>query len=356
MGRAKKLPSGNWRAQVSYVDANGIKRRESFTASTQGEAEMMALSFKNDIEHRRAGDFTVKEAVEDYIYSKESAHSPSTTYGYIKNLKKMTSIENIRIRKLTSKDIQYMISNLISQELSPKTIRNIYGLLRSSLTFAGIKQEYMVTLPQAVKVLKVSPEDEQILALYNAASKKMKIAIALAAFHSLRRGEIAAIKYGDIKGNILTVHADIVEGKDGKWVYKDTPKNATSCREVYLPDDLLELIGTGHPEEFIYPVMPNTIGENFIRLKKKLGIDIRFHDLRHYFASLAVILHVPDTATSYLGGWKNNSPVLKEVYQNNVVSMNEAYAKKISDHFAKMKASAHGSAHGENKKASNLTG
>lgn len=214
----------------------------------------------------------------------------------------------------------------------------------------------MVTLPQAVKVLKVSPEDEQILALYNAASKKMKIAIALAAFHSLRRGEIAAIKYGDIKGNILTVHADIVEGKDGKWVYKDTPKNATSCREVYLPDDLLELIGTGHPEEFIYPVMPNTIGENFIRLKKKLGIDIRFHDLRHYFASLAVILHVPDTATSYLGGWKNNSPVLKEVYQNNVVSMNEAYAKKISDHFAKMKASAHGSAHGENKKASNLTG
>lgn len=346
MAKAKKLPSGNWRVQVGYVDANGNKKRESFTASTKQQAEMMAMSFKNDIEHQRAGDYTVKEAVQNYIESNESTLSPSTVYGYVKDSKKMKAIENIRIRKLTSKDIQGMISALIDEGLSPKSIKNVYGLLRSSLTFAGIRQEYMIHLPSTVKKPKVAPEHEQVLALYENASKKMKIAIALAAFHSLRRGEIAALKYGDIKGNTLTIHADIVYGKDKKWHYKDTPKTSASYRAVYLPDSLLDLIGTGHPDEYILGVYPNTIGENFIRLKKRLGIDITFHDLRHYFASLAVILGVPDTYAASLGGWRQNSSVLKEVYQNNIVSMNEVYAKKISDHFETMKASAHESAHG----------
>lgn len=345
MAKAKKLPSGNWRVQVGYTDINGLKKRESFTASTKQQAEMMAMAFKNDIEHQRAGDYTVKEAVQNYIDSNEATLSPSTVYGYVKDSKKLKTIDNIRIRKLTSKDIQGLITALIDEGLSPKTIKNVYGLLRSSLTFAGIKQEFMVHLPSTVKKPKTAPENEQVLTLYENASKKMKIAIALAAFHSLRRGEIAALRYGDIKGNTLTIHADIIYGRDKKWHYKDSPKTAASYRTVFLSDSLLELIGTGHPEEFILNVQPNTIGQNFIKLKKKLGIDIAFHDLRHYFASLAVVLNVPDTYAASLGGWRQNSSVLKEVYQNNIVSMNELYAKKISDHFENLKASAHESAH-----------
>lgn len=114
------------------------------------------------------------------------------------------------------------------------------------------------------------------------------------------------------------------------------PKTDASNRIIYLPQQLLDLIGTGHPDQYILGIYPNTIGENFIRLKKKLGIDIRFHDLRHYFASLAVILNIPDTYTVSLGGWHNNSSVLKEVYQGNIVSMSEAYANRINEQFENM--------------------
>ena len=337
MATAKKLPSGNWRVRVySHTTPDGKKHYESFTASTKQQAEMMAAKFANDNDRKRADDLTVKEAVQNYIeYNKESL-SPATIYGYTNDAKRLECIGNVRIRKITSKDVQSLISDLTRQGFSPKTIRNTYGTLRSALTFAGVDQNFMIHLPSTVKKPKTSPESEQIELLYSHASKKMKIAIALAAFHSLRRGEIAALKYGDIKGNTLFIHSDMVYGVDKKWHYKDVPKTDASFRTVYLPQELLDLIGTGHPDEYILGVQPNTIGQNFIKLKKRLGIEITFHDLRHYFASLAVILNIPDTYTASLGGWRNNSSVLKEVYQGNIASMSEAYAKRINDQYRSM--------------------
>lgn len=337
MAKAKKLPSGNWRARVySHTTPDGKKHYESFTASTKQEAEMLAAQFANDNDRARASDLTVKEAVEGYLKANKHTLSPSTIYGYTKDAKRMEPIYNVRIRKITSKDIQGLISCLIESDLSPKTIKNTYGLLRSALTFAGVDKRFMVHLPSTVKKTKTAPENEQIEALYSNASKQMKIAIALGAFHSLRRGEIAALKFEDLKGNELYIHADMVRGADNKWHYKDSPKTDASNRVVYLPDQLVALIGKGHPDQYIIGIYPDSISASFRRLKRKCGIDITFHDLRHYFASLAVVLGIPDIYTANLGGWRNNSAVLKEVYQGNIVSMSEAYAKRISDQYESM--------------------
>lgn len=337
MAKAKKLPSGNWRVLVfSHRDTNGKRIYESFTAPTKQEAEMLAAKFANDNERKRSQDLTVKEAVQNYINSNAGVLSPATIYGYTKDMNRMECIHNLRIRKLTSDNIQFLIQNLIEKGLSPKTIKNTYGTLRSSLTFSGIEKNFMIHLPSAPKKSKIAPENDQVVALYNNASDKMKIAIALAAYQGLRRGEIASIKYKDIKGNTINIHSDIVWGIDNKWHYKDVPKSDASNRTIYLSETLLKLIGTGKPDDYILGINPNTIGENYRRLKKRLGIDIRFHDLRHYFASLAVVLGIPDIYTANLGGWRNGSKVLKEVYQNNISSINEGYAKKINASFEEL--------------------
>lgn len=338
MAKAKKLPSGNWRVRVySHTGPDGKKHYESFTASTKQQAEMMAAKFSNDNDRKRSEDLTVHEAVQSYINANMESLSPATIYGYTNDAKRLDCIGNVRIRKITSKDVQGLIAELARQGFSPKTIRNTYGTLRSALTFAGVEQTFMVHLPSTVKKPKASPESHQIELLYSHASKKMKIAIALAAFHSLRRGEIASLKFGDIKGNTLFIHSDMVYGVDKKWHYKDVPKTDASNRTVYLPQELLDLIGTGPADAYILDVQPNTIGQNFIKLKKRLGIEgMTFHDLRHYFASLAVILNIPDTYTASLGGWRNNSSVLKEVYQGNITSMSEAYANRINEQYKSM--------------------
>lgn len=336
MAKAKKLPSGSWRAQVySYTDHQGKKHYESFTASTKREAEMLAAQFANDNDRKRTQDYTVKECIEQYIQSNKAVLSPSTIRGYEMDLKRMTTLYNIRIRKINSVTIQSFVSEL-SEKYSPKTVKNTYALLMASLAFCGIENNFRIHLPTIPKKSKTAPENEQIVALYKMASHKMKVAIMLAAFHSLRRGEICGLKYADLEDNTLHIHSDMVRGTDG-WIHKETPKTNASNRIVYLSPAELELIGTGFSNEYIVPIRPSTIDKDFHTLRKKVGLDgLRFHDLRGYFASIAVAMNIPDIYLSHLGGWRENSSVLKEHYQKPIVSINEGYAKKMNDYFEKV--------------------
>ena len=336
MAKAKRLPSGKWRCLVySHKDANGKRHYESFTASTRTEAEMLASAFADDQDRKRSLDLTVEEAVRQYIDSNSSVLSPSTLRGYDMDLKRMVSIYALRIRKINSTDIQKLVSDL-SSRYAPKTVKNTYALLMSALNFCGIEKKYKVHLPTIPKKQKNAPEDAQVVALYKLASPKMKIAIMLAAFHSLRRGEICGLKYKDLSGQKLHVHSDIVRGPDG-WIHKETPKTDQSNRIVYLDPEELKIIGFGAPEEYIVPIRPSTVNKNFGTLRRKVGLEsLRFHDLRGYFASIAVAIGVPDVYASHLGGWRENSSVLKEHYQKPIVSINEGYAKKMNEHFRKI--------------------
>lgn len=333
MAKAKKLPSGNWRCRVySHTDSAGKRIYESFTASSKREAELLASKFQLDRERQRADDLTVKEAVQRYIDSNKNVLSPSTLRGYTMEAKRLAPIDHLKVRKIKSVDIQYFISD-ISSKYSPKTVKNTYALLITSMTACGIETRFKVNLPTIPRKRKNAPENEQIKALYDTANDTMKKAIILAAFHSLRRGEICGLKYGDLKGNALYVHSDIVIGLEGR-IHKDIPKTDTSNRTVYLTQKELDIIGTGNPNEYIVPIAPSTLDHNFLSLTRQLGIDgVTLHTLRSYFASVAVAIGIPDLYTSHMGGWKENSSVLKEVYQKKIVSMDEAYTNKMNNYF-----------------------
>lgn len=335
MAKAKKLPSGNWRVRVfSHTDSDGKKHYESFTASTKQQAEMMAAKFANDVDRNRADDITVGECVQRYIDANENILSPSTINGYRVDSRRFKPIERLRIRKLSSNDIQGFINGLNARGLSPKSVKNTWGLLRTSLTFSGIDKQFLIHLPANPRKKKTAPESEQVKLLYENASPMMKKAIMLAARHSLRRGEICALKYKDLNGDVLYVHSDVVKSADGhSWVHKDIPKTSDSNREIYLSEKDLELIGTGEPDEYIVPVVPTSIGTNFDRLRKRTGVKIRFHDLRVYFASISAAMGIPELFTATQGGWKEGSQVLKDHYKKPIASINEGYARKLNQYF-----------------------
>lgn len=346
MPKAKKLPSGSWRVQVyTHTDSYGKKHRESFTASTKAEAEMLAAQFMNDTDRARTADVTVKEAVESYISSNTEVLSPSTIDGYNKDKKRFEPIDNLKIRKLTSQDIQLFLSDLTAKGLAPKTVKNTWGLLRSSLTFMGVTKDFAIHLPSNHKKPVYAPSEQEIQVLYDQSKLKMKKAIMLGC-HSLRRGEVSALKYGDLNGNTLLVHSDMVRSADGKdWVIKPTPKTSDSYREVHLSDEEVKLLGSGAPDEYIVGLVPSSIGTNFYNVCKRNNITMHFHELRGYYASIAVVLKVPDIYTSMMGGWKKNSSVLKEHYQKPIVSIKDGYANKINEHLDKILKSSHESSH-----------
>lgn len=331
MAKAKKLKSGNWRVQVGWTDTQGIKHRESFTASTKQEAEMLALKFKSDVDHFRSDSLTVKEALEKYIKSNEAVLSPSTIRGYKSDYRCLAPLYNYKIQKISSSDIQNYISS-ISGSVSSKTIRNRYGLLKAALTFAGIEKNFRIHFPAAAKKSKEAPENEEIMKIYRASSDVLKIIIELAAFHGLRRGEIAALQYGDLKNNILHIHSDIVKGPDG-WVHKEVPKTSDSDRYITLSDRQVMMIGKGSPKEYIFKMSPNSIYNRFDRIRKKVGVNIRFHDMRVYYASSILSQGIPESVAKRSGGWSTSSKVMNEHYNKKIVSIEDSYIKKMNDYF-----------------------
>lgn len=334
MAKAKKLPSGNWRVQVFSHIENGKKVRESITAPTKREAELLAAEWAGKHKGYKSPDLTIKDALQGYINAKEGVLSPSTIRAYkimVKN-----SYEDIaykRLKKITTEDLQLFVSNL-SKDKSPKYVSNAYGLLSSSIRFYEPNVHFNVTLPKRAKKRTESPSDEDIKRLYEAATPELKKCIALAAFGSLRRGEICALIYDDLKNGAVSVTKDIVQASDKSWVLKEIPKTEDSNRLAPLPDKVIKLLGEGEPEERIIKYKnPTSITRTFIKLRDKLGLTIRFHDLRHYFCSIGVVLQIPSNYLEDYGGWGRGSDVMRQVYQNSISDKSKEYSDKMKHHF-----------------------
>ena len=336
MATAKKTSSGRWKVRVfSHTDETG-KHYRAFTANTKQEAEAMAAAFSGTADRAARCDLTVKEAVKGYIDAKEAVLSPATVYAYRVMLENcFGEIATHRITRLTTEQVQLFVSNL-AKEKSPKYVRNIYALFSSSVALYAPQIHFVITLPRKEKKRRYAPKDSDIQALIDKAEPWLKLCIALAAFGSLRRGEIAALRFRDLSGNILSVHADVVRGNNGSWVRKEIPKTEESNRLVPLPDAIVKMIGTGEPGAPMIPEIttPNRVTDHFMKLRDELNLAIRFHDLRHYYVSISAALGIPQSYTERAGGYRPNSPVMRDVYQNPIIDYEERYAKELLTHFS----------------------
>ena len=334
MASVKKLPSGKWNAVAYYKDpATGKVSRPSFTAPTKAEAVRMAAEWEASKERMKSPrDRTVADCIDRYIKSKEGAISPSTLREYRRMQRtRYSSIASLSISKLGEEDLQRYVSSL-SNEVSPKSVANAYGLLISSVSMFS-DRAYRVTLPAPRPAERHIPSDDDIRRLIEEASPDLRLSICLAAFGTLRLGEVAALTHGDVDKTACTVriHADMVKGPDG-WVVKENPKTTSSNRTVPLPAKVTDMIGDGEPAERIIKVLPCTIERAFIKLRDRLGLKCRFHDLRHYAASIMHALGIPDVYIMERGGWKSDT-VLKSIYRNSLSDQSAKFQDKANNHF-----------------------
>ena len=335
MATAKKTPSGMWKCRVySHTTPDGKKHYRAFTAPTKQEAEQQAAKFSGSADRAARVDLTVAEAIDQYITAKTGVLSPSTVRGYRQMQRNHYDlIGHIKIRKLNNAIVQSFVSDL-SGKVSAKSVSNIYGLFTSSVTLFAPDVSFRVKLPTQKKRRKYAATDQQITALFNAADDTLKKCIALGAFTSLRRGEICALKYRDIQSDAIHVAADMVHADDGSWIYKAYPKTIDSDRIAPVPPEVIELLGTGDPDEYVIKWKPDTVTKRFIDLRNELGFsDIRFHDLRKYYASIAAAL-IPDLYAESFGGWRHGSRVMKEVYQQKIDPLEKQYADTMRQHFS----------------------
>ena len=335
--KAKRLPSGRYRAQLSAgFDENGKRIRRSFTRDTAWEAEKAALDYKaQNALGIAVYDMTVSAAITKYIQSRSNTASPSTlsTYEHIRD-HRLGSIMSKKMTALRLCDVQESV-NADAARLSQKSIKSAVGLLSSALSYHGVTLPLKrISYPPKVVRLRELPSVKTLSELIS--GNEIELACLLAMWLSLRISEVRGLRYSDISsdGSLITVRRSIVY-KNGRDTLRDLNKTERSTRTISLPKALYDRIQAqphSSPEEFIVPLGYNFIYKRYKKLLIAGGYDITFHDLRGLFASTLHTLGIPDKYIQSIGGWANTVTMYNH-YIRPLTAEESKYQKIIDDYF-----------------------
>lgn len=349
MPKAKKLPSGSWRCQVyshteklPQPDGTVKKKRiyESFTCDDprpQGkrkvEMEAAAWAANKENSSKRLSK-TLGELLDEYIESRSAVLSPSTVREYKRS--RRCDLQGLMQKKawdITQEDIQFEI-NREALSHSPKSVRNMHGLLSAVMNVYRPDFVFKTNLPKKVRPKLYIPSDADVARLMEAvANTPMEIPVLLAAFGPMRRGEICALDADHVHGNIVHVEFSMALDEHKKWIIK-APKSAAGDRYIEFPDFVAKKLDGKNGR--IAELTPSQISDRFSNLLKRAGIPhFRFHDLRHYSASIQHALGIPDAYIMDRGGWEDDT-VLKEVYRHTMEDQSRVMNAKANDHFAQL--------------------
>lgn len=337
MATAKKLPSGNWRVLVySGKDQNGKRKYESFTAPTKREVEFIAAEWlaKHSGE-KKPENMTLYQAYERYIESKKNVLSPATVREYTRQKNHdFPDLMRLPIKDITNEKVQIAV-NIASKNQSPKTVRNSHGLLSAVLSVYRPDIQLKTSLPAKRKANLYIPNNEDIAKIIKAIKgTEMELPVLLAAFGSLRRSEIAALEYSDFSGNFVTITKALVQDKNKKWIVKQ-PKTEAGNRTIELPEEIIKLIPKNKSGRVV-SLHPNNYVKNFQKILLEIGVPkFRFHDLRHYQASILLAMGIPDKYIMERGGWKSLS-TLKNIYQHTMEKKSNEVSSKINSYFSSL--------------------
>ena len=134
----------------------------------------------------------------------------------------------------------------------------------------------------------------------------LELPVKLAAYMGLRRGEVLGLKWEHIDFENAILHIDNTRTQAGSSTIEKQPKTERSIRQLHISPELMQLLKEQKnkqaelnrhnktPQEYVVtmdngkPFKPNYLSESFHHHLVKHGFKlIRFHDLRHSFASIA---------------------------------------------------------------------
>lgn len=341
--KIRKLDSGTYFCQLR-LGGQSI----SISADTETEcrrlAELEKAKYRNGQERtrkRKSEEKTIEEILTDYITSRSKVLSPSTIRGY--NTIKDNRFADYKTKKPSAvKKWQTVIDREVENEVSPKTIKNAWGLLSSALEYAGYDVPE-VKLPQIMPATRPWLDADQIKVFVKAVHGSDCEIPALLALHSLRRSEIMGLTWEkiDIKNSTISVEGSAVFDQDNKLVQKKTNKNRSSKRQIpiMIPElsKALEAVPKENRTGSIVNCNPNTIWSQVNRICKANNLpEVGCHGLRHSFASLAVFVGLSPAETMEIGGWSDTTTMTK-IYSHISAANRLKAQNKISEFFQNAK-------------------
>jgi len=365
-GGIRLRKDGRWEGRVVIgYDDKGLPVTKNVLAKTKTECATKLKQLKERItepapEQPKPG-ILLKDWLDHWYqgYKKPSLR-PNTQMSYERRIYQhiIPALGNIQMDKLTTADIQKFYAELkqsgrLSREdiygegLSDQTVRGIHTTLHAALDKAVAEKLIFrnpsdgCSLPpaKAREMQVLTPEEIQRL-LIQAKEDGCYELLLLELSTGLRRGEICALQWDDLnfKTGVLRVERQ-VHRIDGELVVSQ-PKTRASNRSVILPAPVVKVLAQYRQGVDSRWMFPSPVSEDSPRdptaVRKRLKTileraeckHLRFHDLRHTFAT-ASLEHGMDIKTlSTIIGHVSSSTTLN-IYAHVTDEMRRTAAAKI---------------------------
>lgn len=321
----KKDGKQQYRVRINYTDNTGRARQIDRVAYGSTEAKLLEKQLLEDIKKTPASSkLTIQALYEEYM----AAIKPDlreTTFDKKRRILEgniLPTMGAVRLDRLTLPVLQKWKSGIAEKGLSTVTSQNYFKEFSALLNYA-VKMNYLPTnlLGRIGNFKNPAVEDKTEKIRYYTAEQYVRFAaearrnaeekntmtewgyyvfFSLAFYTGMRKGEINALRWNDLDGDLLHVRHSIsqkVKGED-----RETgPKNRSSLRDLQMPEPLIRILDE-HRDRLIeadayredlyicggeYALRDIMIDKRNRAFGKAAGLPhIKIHDFRHTHASL----------------------------------------------------------------------
>ncbi len=328
MGHLRQRTKGSWQITIysGYVNGQAVRNHET-VKGTKTDAMRRMRELESGLDKGvpiPVGKLTVAEHLHNWLegYAR-TACSQRTVDGYesIAENHLIPALGHIQLKQLQPQAIQVYYSRAMDKagkDLSARTVQKHHRLLSQSLRYAvrqGILGRNICELVSPPswkgKVMRtLTPAEVEVL-LENISDNQFYPVIYTALSTGLRQAELLGLRWRDIDLDMLSVSVNQTLYKRRGVCRFQQPKTDRSRRRVAMTPKLALFLRDYRKErEVLYlelgvvlglddlvfanyegkPLDPSMLSHEFARIVKRAGLEhVRFHDLRHTFASLALL-------------------------------------------------------------------
>ena len=316
---------GRWegRMVVGY-DEHGWPKTKNVLARSKAECSRKLQALQENHEEQKPVNeqhMTFGEWM-DYWYQNHSKPRlrPTTQQNYENWIYQhaIPGLGEIPLRELTQSEMQNFFTEMKrsgrqifterrGQGMSARSVRSCYAVCKMALDRAV--QDGIILRNPAIgcklpsgkdEEMKILSQDELQRFLIQAKEEGLYELFLLECMTGMRRGELLGLQWKDLNFKTGELHIDRqVVPVHGKLTIGE-PKTKSGKRAIILPMDMVDVLNEYHKGVFSQwmfpsrtkpeqPIDPDHIRKRLHRILKDSGCkDVRFHDLRHTFATMSL--------------------------------------------------------------------
>jgi integrase len=353
-GSVRRLPSGRW--QVRYRTSDGRQHTAPETFATKTEATRHLAQVETDLGRGQWSDPRLGRTTFPAWAARwetTTVNLRANTRAAYRNLLRrylLPTFGPMPLADLDAMAVRAWLAKLERDRVGASTRAKAYRLL-SRILGTAVESGYLARSPCSIRGAAAEPAPEmrfstvaEVVALADAIPRRFRALVLVAAYTGLRWGELAGlrVKRVDLLHRRITVAEQLLEVR-GRLAFGPT-KTGAGLRTVTLPsvaaEALAEHLGVyaeAGPDGLVFsaarggPIRRSNFTRRvWIPTTRAAGVEgLRFHDLRHTAATLAVAAGASTRELMVRMGHSSSAAALR--YQHVMAGRDAAIAAALDE-------------------------